>query len=93
MATLKSAVRQWRRNLRRNAVNRSNKSVVRSQIKKLRQAIKDKNKEEAQKLLPIIFSTIDKAVKKGTIHENKGNRFKSRLSKQIEVINPSPNKA
>ena len=92
MAHHKSAIRQWRRNLRRNAINKRNKSALRSQIKKLRDAIKNKDQEEAQKLLPPTFSLIDKSVKKGTIHETKGSRHKSRLSRQVEMINPSPSK-
>ncbi len=92
MAYHRSAVRQWRRSLRRNAINRRNKSALRSQIKRLRMAIQEKNKETAIKLLPETVSLIDKSVKKGTIHENKGTRYKSRLSRQVELINPSPSK-
>lgn len=92
MAQHKSAIRQWRRSLRRNAINRRNKSILRSQIKKLRTAIENKNNEEAQMLLPQTFSIIDQAVKKGTIHRNTGNRYKSRLSHQVELINPTPSK-
>ena len=92
MATHKSALRQWRRGLRRNAINRRNKSILRSQIKKLREAINNKDREEAQKLIPLTFSIIDKSVKKGAIHQNTGNRYKSRLSHQVEMINPSPSK-
>lgn len=86
MARHKSAIRQWRRNLRRNAVNRKNKSALRKQIKKLRDAIQNKDTDTARELLPSIFSLIDKSIKKGTIHENKGNRYKSRLSHQVELI-------
>ncbi len=92
MAHHKSAKRQWRHNLRRKAINRRNKSLLRTQIKKLQEAIKNKDKEEAQRLLPLTFSTIDKAVKKGSIHENKGNRFKSKLTRQLELLNTSPSK-
>jgi len=92
MAHHKSAVRQWRRSLRRKAVNRRNRSILHSQVKKLQEAIKNKDKEEAQKLLPLTFSVIDKTVKKGSIHKNKGNRFKSKLSRQIELLNASPAK-
>lgn len=92
MAQHKSAIRQWRRSLRRNAINRRNKSTLRTQIKKLRLAIENKDKEGAEKLLSVTFSFIDKSVKKGTIHKNKGNRYKSRLSRQVELINPSPSK-
>ena len=92
MAQHKSAMRQWRRSLRRNAINKKNKSVLRNQIKKLREAINNKDRETALKLLPLTFSTIDKSVKKGTIHENKGNRHKSRLSRQVDLLTPPPSK-
>lgn len=92
MATHKSAIKKWRQSLRRRAVNRRNKSILKSQIKKLRTAIAEKNWEEAQRLLPETFSIIDRCVKKGTIHENKGNRLKSRLSRQVELLNPSPSR-
>lgn len=90
MAQIKSAIKQWRRSLRRNTINKRNKSLLRTQIKRLRTAIENKDSEEAKKLLRETFSTIDKTVKKGTIHKNKGNRYKSRLSRQVELINPSP---
>ncbi len=92
MAQHKSAIQQWRRSLRRNAVNRQNKSALRKQIKKLREAIQNNDNEGAQQLLPATFSLIDKSIKKGTLHENTGNRYKSRLSRQIELISSPPSK-
>lgn len=92
MAHHKSAIRQWRHSLRRNAINKRNKSTLRNQIKSLKEAIKNKDKESIQKHLPLTFSIIDKSIKKGTIPENKGNRYKSRLSRQVELINASPSK-
>jgi len=92
MAQLKSATQQWRRNLRRNAINKKNKSALRKQIKKLREAIQNKDKDSAQQFLPPTFSLIDKSVKKGIIHENKGNRYKSRLGRQVELITSPPSK-
>lgn len=92
MAYHRSAVREMRRSLRRNAVNKRNRSTLRSQIKRVREAIRSKNKEEAKKLLPETFSAIDKTVKRGAIHKNKGNRYKSRLSQQVVEINPAPSK-
>ncbi len=92
MANHKSAIKQWRQSLKKSAINQSNKSILRSQIKTLRKAIQDKNKEETQALLPKTFSTIDRSIKKGTIHENQGNRRKSRLSRQVELLNASPSK-
>jgi small subunit ribosomal protein S20 len=92
MANHPSAARQWRRSLRKNAITGKNKSTLRTQIKKLREAIQQKDKKTAEKILPQTISLIDKSVKKGTIHENKGARHKSRLSRQVELINPSPSK-
>lgn len=90
MAHHSSAVRQNRRSLRRNIVNRKSKSSLRTQVKKIREAIKANNKEEAAQLLPQTFSLIDKTVKKGAIHANKGSRYKSRLSRQVVQLNASP---
>jgi small subunit ribosomal protein S20 len=92
MAQHNSAIRQRRRSIRRNAVNRKNKSALRTQVKKLREAIQTGDKEAAQKLVPQTVSLIDKSVKKGAIHKNKGARFKSRLTRQLGLITPSPSK-
>lgn len=92
MANHKSAIRQWRRSLRRNEINRRNKSALRTQIKTIRTAIQNKDWETAHNMLPKTFSVIDKTVKKRTIDKNKGARLKSRLSRQIEMINPTPSK-
>ena len=92
MAQHMSAIQQERRSLRRNLINRKNKSILRTHIKAIRTAIANKNREEAEKLLPQTFSTIDKSVKKGTIHRKTGDRYKSRLSRQVEMVNPSPSK-
>lgn len=92
MAHHKSVARQWRRSLRQYGVNKQNRSALRSQVRKLRDAIKNKDKKAALELLPLTFSVIDKSVKKGAVHENKGNRYKSRLSRQIELISPPSSK-
>lgn len=92
MAQHKSAIRQWKRSQRRNAINKRNRSILRTHMKKLREAIDSKDKEAAQKLLPLTFSIIDKSVKKRTIHENTGARYKSRLNRQVEMMNLSPSK-
>jgi len=90
MAHHHSAIRQQRRSIRRQAINKKNKSALRSQVKKTRELIENKDKERAKKLLPELFSGIDKTVKKGTIHKNKGARIKSRLSRQIQSLNSVP---
>jgi len=92
MAHHASAIRQGRRSLRRKAVNQKNKSALRTQVKKIKDAVKAKNKEAAEKMLPEAFSLIDQTVKKGSIHENKGARTKSRLSSQVQALKNAPSK-
>jgi len=92
MANHQSAIRQWRKSLRNRQTNRQNKTLLRTQVKKLRTAVQDKDKDTALKLLPETFSIIDRTVKKGAIHENTGNRYKSRLSRLVEGLNPAPSK-
>ncbi len=92
MAHHRSAIRQQRRSVRRQAVNKKNKSGLRTQIKKIRELIEAKDKDNAKTLLPQVFSSIDKTVKKGTIHKNKGSRLKSRLSRHLESVNTPPAK-
>jgi len=92
MAHHKSAIRQQRRSVRRKAVNTRNTSALRTKIKKVREAIENKDWEGARKLLPQVYSAIDQAVKKGTIHKNTGSRYKSRLSLQAALTKVSPAK-
>jgi small subunit ribosomal protein S20 len=92
MAHHKSAIRQERRSIRRKAVNVRNTSALRTGVRKVREAIENKDRETALKLLPGVVSTIDQAVKKRTIHKNTGSRYKSRLSRQVGMMNVNPAK-
>jgi len=92
MAIHHSVKRQWRRSLERREINRRNLSALRSQVKKLRTAISDNNREEVERLLPQTFSVIDQTVKKGAIHPNKGDRYKSRLSRKARAISAAASK-
>jgi small subunit ribosomal protein S20 len=90
MARHQSAVRQHRRSVRHAAINKRNKTVLRTHVKDLRQHIQSKDKEAAEKALPRVLSAADRAAKKGVIHKNKAARLKSRLSRQAKAVTPSP---
>jgi len=92
MAIHKSTIRQRRRSIRRTAVNKKNKSALRTDVRRVRELIHDKNKDAALKNLPQVQSAIDKTVKKGAIHKNKGHRLKSRLSRQAAGVSAAPPK-
>lgn len=92
MAKHPSAERQHRTSLRKNTVNKKNKSALRTQVKKLRGLIEAGDKDAAQKTLPSVIKAVDQTVKKGTIHKNTGSRYKSRLSRQVSEISAAPAK-
>jgi len=92
MARHKSALRQHRRSLRRKSVNTQTKSALRTQMRKMREAIEAKDREACVKMLPDVFKSIDTSVKKGAIKKNTGSRYKSRLSRQVALLSPTPSK-
>jgi small subunit ribosomal protein S20 len=86
MANHKSAEKRARQNAKRNEINRSNRSRVRTQIKKLRTAISATDKAQSAELIAPTVSIIDKAVNKGIIHKNTAARYKSRLTKHVAEL-------
>jgi len=78
-----SASKRVRQNEKQRIRNRADRTRLRTQIKKFRQAIDAKNADEAQKLLPGTISLIDVMVKKGVLHQNTGSRYKSRLTRRL----------
>ena len=86
MANHKSALKRVRQTVKRNEQNRSNRSKLRTQIKKLRGAVAGADKTASGELLTPTISLIDKAVNKGIIHRNTAARYKSRLSKHVAEI-------
>jgi len=86
MANHKSAEKRVRQNIKRNAINRSNRNRVRTQIKKLRTALTAHDKSVSGELLSPTVSLIDKAVNKGIIHKNTAARYKSRLTRHVSEL-------
>ncbi|HEX8709547.1 MAG TPA: 30S ribosomal protein S20 [Pyrinomonadaceae bacterium] len=83
MPNHKSAEKRVRQNEKRRDVNRSNRTRLRTSIKKLRAALAAPHAGDVQALLPATVSTIDKAVQKGVIHRNAAARYKSRLTARV----------
>jgi small subunit ribosomal protein S20 len=86
MANHKSAEKRVRQNVKRNAINRSNRGRLRTQIKSLRSALSSHDKSASADLLGPTVSLIDKAVNKGLIHKNTAARYKSRLTKHVSEL-------
>lgn len=86
MPNLKSAIKRHRTSLIRNQRNSKRRVAMRTFIKKLR---KETDYESAVKLLPKVFSSIDKTAKAGVIHKRTADRYKSRLSHLVTKIKES----
>ena len=86
MARIKSAGKNIRKSRRRNTINRSRRSRLRSQIRSLRALVAKKDREAARRALTSTLSTIDRSVSKGIIHRNTAARYKSRLTRQVGAL-------
>jgi small subunit ribosomal protein S20 len=75
-----------RQGVKRRARNRKNASQLKTQVKRLRTAIAEGDVEAAKKLLPQTVGEIDKAAKKGVVHDNAASRHKSRLSRKVNAL-------
>lgn len=80
MANLKSSIKDIKSSRKRQARNTVVKSKIKTLIIKVSTA---GTTEEARALLPVAFSTIDKAVSKGIIHKNTAARKKSCIMHRI----------
>ncbi|HXM94318.1 MAG TPA: 30S ribosomal protein S20 [Candidatus Dormibacteraeota bacterium] len=76
----KSVLKRAAQSIQRAEVNRANRTRVRTLMKRLRTAIIAGDSTAAGNLLHPTLSAIDRAISKGVLHENTGNRYKSRLS-------------
>jgi small subunit ribosomal protein S20 len=69
-----------------NVYNRYYKSTQATALKKVTAAMTAGDKAEATKLFSLATSVIDKNVKRGIIHKNKGARNKSRWQKRLDSM-------
>ena len=90
MANTSSAIKKVRQIKRRTAVNRANRTEVRTQVKKLQRSLDSKDAEGARKLLSPTVSAVDKAVQKGILTKNKASRMKSRLTARLNKLATAP---
>ncbi|MGP4107212.1 30S ribosomal protein S20 [Virgibacillus sp. L01] len=86
MANIKSAIKRVETNKSKHDQNLQYKSDMRSQIKRVEKLVEAKDVEGAKSALQTTAKKIDKAVQKGVIHQNKGDRQKSRLSKKVNEL-------
>lgn len=86
MANIKSAIKRVTTNDKSRILNQAKKSEMRTKIKQAEQLVAANDTENATAALNDATKAIDKAVQKGAIHRNNGNREKSRLVKKFNQL-------
>lgn len=86
MANTKSAEKRARQALVRRTQNVTQRSKVRSAVRKVVAAIQTGNKAEATAALKSATPIIDAMARKRLIHRNKAARHKSRLARQAKAL-------
>lgn len=86
MPQTKSAKKRLRQSIVRRGHNRAIRSALKTQIRKVRDAVKSGNLEEAEKQFRLAAKKLDKAGAHNTIHRNAAARVKSRLSARIKAL-------
>ncbi|MFD2630886.1 30S ribosomal protein S20 [Oceanobacillus kapialis] len=86
MANIKSAMKRVDTSNKKRLQNNAQKSEMRSQIKRVEKLVEANDVESAKTALQTTVKHIDKAVQKGIIHQNNGDRQKSRLAKKVNNL-------
>ncbi len=81
-----SAKKRLRQNETAQARNKAVSSDLRTQLRKVREAISAGNAETSEAEFILATKKLDRAAAKNVIHANKAARTKSRLSKAIKAI-------
>lgn len=92
MPVIKSAKKAMRQAAVRRARNFPVRSELKSLIKKEMLLVKEGKVEDAKKLLPKVYSIIDKACKKNIIHRNNASRKKASMAKALAGLEKSGKK-
>ena len=86
MAHHASALKQMRQGQKHRERNRKNVSQLKTQVRKMRAVLAKGDAAEAKETLAETVSAIDKAAKKGVVHDNAAARYKSRLTRRVNAL-------
>jgi small subunit ribosomal protein S20 len=86
MPNIQSARKRLKQSLVRRERNRSTKKAIHTQYKKVTDAVKSGNVEQAESELRAAAKKVDKAAAKKIIHVNAAARVKSRLSAKVKKL-------
>src|SRR5450432_2476245 len=86
MANHVSSLKRARQTVAKTAVNRANKTRIRSSLRTLREALAKGDHAAATEQYRLTASALDKSVQKGILHDNTASRYKSRLNARVKLL-------
>lgn len=89
MPNTRSAQKRLRQNEVRRGRNRAIKSAIKTQLKKVREAVGAGDLQKAEQEFRLAAQKLDRAGQRNAIHRNKASRTKSRLQRLIKAAKAS----
>ena len=89
MANHKSAIKRIRQNEKRRVRNQDVKTRIKSEVKRVRSAVKSGDAAAAEENLKEASRLLEKAVSKGVLHKNNASRRVSRLTTAVNSAKSS----
>ena len=86
MANTSSAKKAVRKLARRTAVNRMRRSAMRTQLRKVEEAIASGDAAAAREALTTTESVVMRSAQKGVMHANTASRKVSRLAARVKAL-------
>ncbi|MCB9992523.1 MAG: 30S ribosomal protein S20 [Hyphomicrobiaceae bacterium] len=86
MANTPSAKKAVRKIAKRTAINKSNRSRMRTYLRKVEEAIASGNKADANAALKVAEPELHRAATKGVVHSNTASRKVSRLNARVKAM-------
>jgi small subunit ribosomal protein S20 len=86
VANIKSQIKRIKTNEKARLRNKAVKSELRTNVRRVREAVAAGDKEAATSALVVASKKLDKAVSKGVIHENQAANRKSALAKAVNAL-------
>lgn len=86
MPNTASAKKRLRQNDKRRQLNRTLRSRMRTQLRRVREAVAEGDGEKARTEFRVATKRLDQAASKNLIHKNAAARSKSRLNKLVKSV-------
>jgi small subunit ribosomal protein S20 len=83
LANSSTAAKRHRQNIKRRVRNKSVKSELRTQTRRLLELVNSRAREDAKKQFVEVSGLLDRAVAKGVLHKNTAARKKERLHRVL----------